>query len=122
MLEDFRPGLATCSTSGAVVQARAGCWRWRRRAWCRWPAAVQHPASAGERAAARWFVREGTRGYDLLRLALAQDPLTGEAYPRHAPERADRRLWCRIGEAWEKWDQREARAVPLGRAWVHRAA
>jgi uncharacterized protein DUF4157/DNA/RNA non-specific endonuclease len=59
---------------------------------------------------------QGTRGYDLLRLVLAQDPITGDPYPRTA-ENMIGGFMCLIGEE-EKWRHlRESRALPRAWAW-----
>jgi hypothetical protein len=59
---------------------------------------------------------QGTRGYDLLRLVLAQDPITGDPYPRTA-ENMIGGFMRLIGEE-EKWRHlRESRAIPRAWAW-----
>ena len=59
---------------------------------------------------------QGTRGYDLLRLVLAQDPITGDPYPRTA-ENMIGGFMRLIGEE-EKWRHlQEARAIPRAWAW-----
>ena len=59
---------------------------------------------------------QGTRGYDLLRLVLAQDPITGDTYPRTA-ENMIGGFMRLIGEE-EKWRHlQEARAIPRAWAW-----
>ena len=59
---------------------------------------------------------EGTRGYDLLRLVLGQDPITGEPYPRSA-ENLIGGFMRLIGQE-EKWRHlQESRAIPRAWAW-----
>lgn len=59
---------------------------------------------------------QGTRGYDLLRLVLGQDPITGDPYPRTA-ENMIGGFMRLIGEE-EKWRHlQESRAIPRAWAW-----
>ena len=59
---------------------------------------------------------EGTRGYDLLRLVLGQDPITSEPYPRTA-ENLIGGFMRLIGQE-EKWRYlQESRAIPRAWAW-----
>ena len=57
-----------------------------------------------------------TRGYDLLRLVLNQDPITGEPYPR-TPENVIGGFMRLIGQE-EKWRHlQQSRAIPRAWAW-----
>jgi hypothetical protein len=59
---------------------------------------------------------QGTRGYDLLRLVLGQDPITGDPYPRTA-ENMIGGFMRLIGEE-EKWRHlQQSRAIPRAWAW-----
>lgn len=59
---------------------------------------------------------EGTRAYDLLRLVLGRDPITGDPYPR-TPENLIGGFMRLIGQE-EKWRQlQESRAIPRAWAW-----
>jgi hypothetical protein len=59
---------------------------------------------------------EGTRGYDLLKLVLGQDPITGDPYPRTA-ENMIGGFMRLIGQE-EKWRHlQQSRAIPRAWAW-----
>ncbi len=59
---------------------------------------------------------EGTRAYDLMRLVLGYDPITGDPYPRTA-ENMIGGFMRLIGQE-EKWRQlQESRAIPRAWAW-----
>ncbi len=59
---------------------------------------------------------EGTRGYDMLRLVLGMDPITGDPYPR-TPENMIGGFMRLIGQE-EKWRYlQESRAIPRAWAW-----
>ena len=63
---------------------------------------------------------EGTRGYDLLKAVLGQDPITGEAVPR-TPEILIGGFMKFIGqeEVWE--NMQKANAIPRAWAWFQAA-
>jgi hypothetical protein len=59
---------------------------------------------------------EGTRGYDLLKLVLGQDPITGDPYPR-TPANVIGGFMRLIGQE-EKWQHlQQSRAIPRAWAW-----
>lgn len=59
---------------------------------------------------------EGTRGYDLLKLVLGQDPIIGDPYPRTAANVIGG--FMRLIGQEEKWRHlQESRAVPRAWAW-----
>jgi hypothetical protein len=59
---------------------------------------------------------EGTRGYDLMRLVLGYDPITGDPYPR-TPENVIGGFMRLIGQE-EKWRYlQQSRAIPRAWAW-----
>ena len=59
---------------------------------------------------------EGTRGYDLMRLILGQDPITGDPYPR-TPENMIGGFMRLIGQE-EKWQYlQQSNAIPRAWAW-----
>ena len=64
---------------------------------------------------------QGTRGYDLLKLVLAQDPITGDPYPRTA-ENMIGGFMRLIGQE-EKWQHlQQSRAIPRAWAWFQEQA